>query len=365
MNKSILIISVESQENLSTINCCTFDCNKRRITQCNSLTRGAKATIPYSDINSCLHDQNGNKLIDNMYFKIIKQQENCKKKCDCISISLPGIIKNNKEIITSSRLGIRNEIAAAKILEEKLRLPNLPIFIFHDTESLLTGEIMALPSILSDDSSPLVYIFVDEGIGCKIMIDGKFYIGNGTAGALSRFIVQPDGVYFPDLKAFGSLEVYASRPWISRKLVEAFHSEKGKSRFQKRNKEEKKEEFRNTLESLANKDTKEWSKVRYNHINLGLQYRDPIALRVIDNAARYLGLAISNIIALINPKTILLGGSMITEVSAFATASINYARQFSWPTPWNNTNIHISTLSRSRAQIHGTAKLSMEKIAPE
>jgi len=356
MDKCFLIILLENNDKIPVMCCCSIHGKSLRPD-----TIQASATIAL-DIDPFLKDETGVQLFDALYLLIAEQQENCKKKkkCDCVSISLPGIIQNNEEIIMSSRLGIRKPICAADILQKKLRCDNLPIFLFHDTEALLAGEIMAT-SVLSKEGRSLVYIFVDEGIGCKIMIDGNIYTGNGSAGALSRLIMQPDGVYYPDLRAFGSLEVQVCRPWISRRLVEVFDSEKGKD-MPVYGTEKRKSQFRKTLEAVAEDKVENWSKISYESITMGINDKDPIATRVISTAARHLGLAMSTIIALINPETIILGGSMVTRVPLFVNFGIHCARQFTWPMAWNNTKIIVSNQDRHTIQVNGSASLSMNRI---
>ena len=93
-----------------------------------------------------------------------------------------------------------------------------------------------------------------------------------------------------------------------------------------------------------------------------MQARDPVAVSAIDDAARYLGLAINCIITIANPPAIVLGGGMITKVLGFADLVKSYARRFSWALAWNRTTVRIATLGR-QAQFLGAAYMLYEKIA--
>lgn len=147
---------------------------------------------------------------------------------------MPGTLQDEKKIISSSRLGIRKPVNFADILTFKL---DVPCSIYHDTECLIVGEIRHGNYFEGQPPHSLVYIFVDEGIGSKIIIDGKQYLGAGTAGLLGRLIVQPEGAYYQSLRSSGSLEVYSSRPWVSRRLVEVYHSEMDKKDSESQNNE--------------------------------------------------------------------------------------------------------------------------------
>ena len=106
----------------------------------------------------------------------------------------------------------------------------MPCRVFHDVECLALGEDMHGEPDGSGigEGKTLVYIFADEGVGSKTIIDGKTYRGAGIAGTIGRLTVQPDGSYFRELAARGPLEVFSSRPWISENLVAMYLSERDK-----------------------------------------------------------------------------------------------------------------------------------------
>ena len=94
----------------------------------------------------------------------------------------------------------------------------------------------------------------------------------------------------------------------------------------------------------------------YEHIADGLDNRDPIAIAVLDVAARYLGFAINSIITILNPHRIVLGGKVLTDLPDFSDQVIAYARRYSWPLAWNSMEINHSLLGRM-AQVYGAVAL--------
>jgi glucokinase len=301
-----------------------------------------------------LTDRSGQRLIEEISRRVTSHWKDQDYNPERVVVSLPGTLKNETTLVSSSRLGIREPVEFAKILGESLEVQ---CYIFHDTECLIVGEIQHGNYFQDDPPSSLVYIFVDEGIGSKILINGVQYLGAGTAGLLGRLIVQPEGAYLPALRSSGSLEAYSSRPGVSRKLVEVYHSEKNK-KGATLSKESELSKFRQALKTASDGD---WGQITYDRIASGIVDKDPIALHVVDYSARYLGYSINSIITLINPAMIILGGSMISELPFFCQQAVNYARQLSWPTAWNNTEIRISENGRNM-QVYGSIELCLAKL---
>ena len=297
-----------------------------------------------------LSDPNGQRLIEEIARRVRNHWKENNLNPEHVAISMPGTLQDENRLISSSRLGIRKPVDFSNILSSKL---GVGCSIHHDTECLIVGEIRHGNYFQDQPPYSLVYIFVDEGIGSKIIIDGKHYVGAGTAGLLGRLIVQPEGAYYKPLRSSGSLEAYSSRPWVSRRLVEVYHSEMDKKGSEDQTEESNFSKFRQALSTASEGD---WTQIQYDRIAFGIKEKDSIALHVIDSAAKYLGYSINSVITLINPNLIILGGAMITELPLFTQKTISYARQFSWATAWNNTEIKISQYGRDM-QVFGSLEL--------
>ena len=304
------------------------------------------------DPSSHLEDNTGKRVFE----EIVRQVRSCWEKTgrstSGVALTLPGTLDGVENLLSSSRLGIRQPVPAAQILTEALRVP---CRAFHDVECLAVGESMHTDSTgRAEATGTLVYVFADEGIGSKTLIDGRTYVGAGVAGTLGRLTVQPDGSYFRALTARGPLEVFSSRPWVSENLVAMYLSEQQKRDEEQDELEKKLEDtiFRRALRVAAEKD---WRGLDYSHMANGIHNDDPVAIAVLDVAARYLGFAINSVITILNPHRIVLGGCMMTELPRFAQRVIAYARRYSWPLAWNNTNVTVSSLGRE-AQVYGAVE---------
>lgn len=352
-----------NKNELNRITVLLLEANKATFYECGIEGSGSVDVGPSDtwDPSKSLVDRNGDRLWDEIFRRITQFwsspsvasfRNSNEHMSDALLISLPGTLEGHKTLTSSSRLGIREKVDAAAKMEQRLQIP---CYFFHDVECLAIGEdIYGEPSLQLGDENKgnvLAYIFADEGIGSKFIIDGSVYAGAGLAGSLGRLVVEPDGSYFRALRARGPLEAYSSRPLVSERLVETYHSERNKSGFSNDVAENSK--FRQALRVASDGD---WTKVTYKRMAEGIENGDPIALSVVDTATRYLGFGINAVLAILHPNRIVLGGSMMTELPGFADKVIHYVRQYSWPLAWNNVDISLSGLGR-KAQVLGAMEV--------
>lgn len=271
-----------------------------------------------------------------------------------VALSLPGTLSGADTIVSSSRLNIHEKVDVSTLMKDHL---DTECYIFHDVECLAKGEALNL-SETSANAQTTVYIFIDEGVGSNILINGRPYIGAGVAGLLGRLTVQPDGSYYRALAARGSLEVFSSRPWVSENMVCLYLSERDK--IDRASRPVPDNAFRRALGVAAGTD--DWHGLTYSHIAEGIETSDPIAVGVLEVAARYLGFALNCVITILHPHQIILGGGMVTDLPGFSDQVIDYARRFSWPLAWNNTSIVIARMGRD-AQVMGAAALCYDVLS--
>ena len=300
-----------------------------------------------------LSDRSGRRLIEELGRRIRIHWKSNNIPETPVVVSLPGTLNDEKFLVSSSRLGIQEPIDFSSVLQEMLSTKCL---ILHDTDCLIRGELKYgdyFPE--GNPPSSLVYILADEGIGSRILINGQDYVGAGTAGLLGRMIVHPDGTYSRTLRSSGSLEAYSSRPAVSRRMVEVFNSETNKKQHDTIHVQGD-TKFRQALKVASEQD--DWSLIGYERMSSGIADGDPIAINVVDNAARLFGYSINSVITLLNPQMIILAGGMINKIQTFADLSISYARQLCWPNAWNNTDIRLSENDRLMQQ-YGAFRLAL------
>ena len=135
----------------------------------------------------------------------------------------------------------------------------------------------------SRDVSSSICITLGTGVGGGLIIDGRPHRGStGTAGEIGHICVEPDGVEC-GCGSHGCLEQYASATAIARMAAELAHGNEGSN-----------------LSSIANLTAKEVYAAGVNG--------DPAALEAFRRMGRYLGIAVADLINVLNPDMFVIGG---------------------------------------------------------
>lgn len=300
-----------------------------------------------------LSDQNGLELFEEIGRRIVHYEDEF-GEISSIAISLPGAVTSPDLIHRSSRLNIQSQCVRKDVFKtgkwEK-------IHFLHDMECIAHGETDIVNQRASElnlgKPSCVCHVFVDKGVGSALMINGEVHKGAGVAGPLGRLIVEPQGTFHEQFSSKGTLETYCGKPFLSRNFVDLYLTEKGKS-----GSEEGSTRFRNALNAAANNNAKEH--VAWDAISEGINRSDPIALAVVDEATKYLGLAISHLAVIANPEFVCLSGSVIDNVPTFYENTETYARRSTWGLSWEKTNFVQSQRGRD-SQVDGALNYLMKR----
>lgn len=185
--------------------------------------------------------------------------------------------------------GWRN-VPVAAALESRLCIP---VLLDNGANAALLGEYWASRE---QAYQHLLYIHAGVGLRSAVMVGGKLVYGAvDMEGAIGQMIIQADG---PRLHAdgnFGSLEAYAS--------VHALERE-AKSRL-KLGRE-------SVLTELTEPD-----KVQFAHLLFALERRDPLVVELFTQAAAYFGIGLANLLNVLHPEKVILGGPLIAADPLF------------------------------------------------
>ena len=83
---------------------------------------------------------------------------------------------------------------------------------------------------------------------------------------------------------------------------------------------------------------------------------DPLVVEAVDDAAKYLGQAISYIITLLNPSLIVVGGELIDGLPSYFERASIFAKRYSSRLGWEKTKLVKAALGLD-AQFLGAAEL--------
>ncbi len=203
-----------------------------------------------------------------------------------IGIGVPGIIDYKKgEIINLTNLPLKN-FKIKRFLEKKF---NVPVFIDNDANCFVLGEALYGAG---KNKHVVIGLTLGTGVGGGIVINKKVFHGRFNAGELGHMSIKHDGIKCI-CGNFGCIEQYASKHGIMR-----------------------------TAKKLNVKSTKDI-------YNLALKGNKE-AIRVFKKTGFYLGVAITNLIAVFDPDVIVIGGGISNSWKFFSKSMIETVNERSF-----------------------------------
>ena len=217
-----------------------------------------------------------------------ERQKTANDQITAISVVVPGTVKVEEGLVVKCpNLRALDGFPLAKVLSEKLQRPAV---LENDANAAAMGE-MWLGA--GRGHSTIVCVTLGTGVGGGIILDGKLWRGvDGAAAEVGHMCVDPFGGVACGCGSRGCLEVYASATAIVRMAREASP--------------------RHT-NSILKMDNTLTSELIYKAGVNG----DELALEVFRRMGVYLGIGIANLINIINPEMIVVGGGVMNGWKLF------------------------------------------------
>jgi len=205
-------------------------------------------------------------------------------KCIGISITSPGIIDVNKAVICeNTKLKLKN-IPLKEMMEKQFKLK---IWLENDANAIVLaekrfGEYRKFKN--------LIYITIDDGVGAGIVVNEHIFRGcSGGTGEFGHTTIDRNGILC-DCGNRGCLENYVNWPAIYSKVLSSI--EQGKHTM---------------MLELAKGDI---NRITSSIFCSALEKNDQLAKEIITDTAAYLATGIVNLVNLLNPDIIILGGEV-------------------------------------------------------
>jgi glucokinase len=189
------------------------------------------------------------------------------------------ISQDGRWVRFAPNLGWR-DIPLADAMEERIRRP---VMVENDVRVAALGEASFGAGRGVKD---LICVFVGTGVGSGILIGGRLLRGwHNLAGEVGHMKLSPEG---PKCTCGGSgcLEVYAGGGHVKRRVMEALESEEDSLLRTER------EIHTKTVEDAARRG-------------------DALAKRLWEEIVWALGMGIANLVTLLNPQKVILGGGVV------------------------------------------------------
>lgn len=203
-----------------------------------------------------------------------------KSKILGVGIGLSGLVDSENGISLNSCITNWENVNFKKIIENKIKLP---IYIENDVNTLVIGEKWLG---LGMEQSNFICVTIGIGAGMGIVINGKIYSGGhfgaGEFGHM-KFDLSDNAPLCACGKKKGCLESFISDPAMISYI---------------------KDMIKNGIKSvLQNKD-----EISIEDVYAAAKDNDELALNTFKRTGKYLGYALSNLIAILDPVLIIIGG---------------------------------------------------------
>jgi glucokinase len=208
------------------------------------------------------------------------------KNVRAVGIGAPGA--SNPEtgtVLFAPNLPGWADVPLKKLLEKEL---DVPVFIENDCNIQALG---VYEKELKGKPRHMVGIFLGTGIGAGLIFDGKLYSGfNRTAGEIGHIVLEVGG---PKCGCGnkGCFEALASRTAIF-KRIQAGVKDGQKTLLT--------EMLGTSLDDMRSGDLRK-----------AIKRGDKFVEKIVEEAAEYTGIVVANIINLLNPEVIVIGGGVM------------------------------------------------------
>lgn len=216
---------------------------------------------------------------------------------------------------------------------------DLPVVVDNNVRCMTLGE--ALFGTGRGVSS-LAFVYARYGIGAGIVVNGKLYRGSGLgAGEIGHTIILPHDGPLCRCGQRGCLETLAAEPSLVRQAEELALAHPG------------------SILARHMADTGEPRQIK----RLFNAYRDgdPLAGRLIDTGAEYLGIALANLVNLFTPELILLGGLFEEEHEIILPIARAVMESTAFGGLGKQARLEVTSFGR-RAGMIGAASLALSRF---
>jgi glucokinase len=258
------------------------------------------------------------------------------KKILGVGVGCPGPVDSSKGTLPRSpNLPGWKGIPLRNILQ---KATGLPVFLANDANAAALGEKFFGAGKKVQD---LIYITVSTGVGGGIVMNGELHEGAGcVAGEIGHMSVVPEGRRCGCGKR-GCLEAYASGTAI----------------------------VNNVRDRMTSKNTSLWKFLRGNkrvgakQVGMAAREGDKLAIESYRSAGYYLGIGIANLLNILNPEKIVIGGGVLkTAPKIFWRTMIKSVKQHAWPEAFRTAKI-VPSLLKGHVGDHGALALVFKRSA--
>lgn len=240
-----------------------------------------------------------------------------------IGIGIPGPVTEDGVVLKCANLGW-DIVPLKRIMCEKTGIDNVEVA--NDANVAALGEAWGGSA---KDYGSIVMVTLGTGVGGGLIVDGKIHTGNkGAAGEIGHITVEPDEEAVCGCGCHGCLEQYASATGVVRLAKKEFPD-------------------KYSSDGVSAKDIFDDAKAG-----------DESAFKIVRTFSKYLGVALSNVAAVISPDAFVIGGGVAKAGTIITEGVREYYRNYSLYA-LKDTPIELAQLG-NRAGIYGAVKMVID-----
>ncbi len=249
-----------------------------------------------------------------------------------VGIAVPGIVYQNTGKVWAPNIPGWDHYPLRNNLKEEI---TRPIILDSDRSAYVLGEQWCgIARGLSD----IVFLAVGTGIGAGIIVDGLLCRGSeDIAGAVGWFALDP--IFREEYAETGCFEAEASGNAVARKAIQLIKGGEFSLLF---------ELVQGNLGGITAKTVVE-----------AARKSDVLATKIIDSTAKYLSMGIANIVSILNPQMIVLGGGLFQAGDLLLDPIRTEFQRWAQPIAAKSVRIELSALGED-AGLYGAGKLAWD-----
>lgn len=270
--------------------------------------------------------------------EVLKESEVSIKEVGGIGIGAPGIINAKRgEISFCPNIPFLSGFALASELK---KISGKPVILGNDVNVGLSGE---HHFGVARGYSDVIGIFLGTGVGGALILNGKIYEGAfGAAGEIGHMIMEPAG-NLCGCGQRGCLETLTGRLAIASEASILAARQQAKHLFEE-----------------AGTDV---LKMKSGVLEKSVRSGDKLLEKIIRERAKKLGMAMANLVNILNPEMIVLGGGVIESLGYIMVKEAESTmRKLAMPKLGSFVKVEAAKLG-DHAIIKGAARMAFEKFS--
>lgn len=274
------------------------------------------------------------RLINEQIKRFVDLAEKRGDQVKSIGISVPGISHTDSGCVWAPNIPGWEDYPLMS--EIRSSVSNIPVTIDSDRACYILGELWQGNARGCNDA---IYLGVGTGIGAGMLVNGEVLRGShNIAGAIGWMAL--DRPFLDKYKDCGCFEFFASGEGIARVARSILEEEK---------------EYTGELGNMNPEEVTSYD------VFTAYEYRDPVAVRVIEICIEFWGMAVANLVSLFNPEKIIIGGGVFGPAVPLIPVIRQEAMKWAQPVSISQVSIEPSALS-GEAGVYGAGFLALRSL---